>query len=339
MSKTVRQQVEQATHHALLEQAVDWMVSLESGNVCAHDKQLFSVWIAQSAAHQNAWQHISQSLVMPVDALKQLPANQSRVIEQALLRPNSRRDFLRNSLSFVGVSFTLASVINRYQPLSGLSADLATGTGERLTKTLADGSKVLLNARTHIDVDVLVNSPLNANQAQRALTLHQGEIQLITAANQIDPFNIHCQHGKITTLNSHCLVKKQTENTFVLALSGKITISLNMSNVVKKTITLHQGEAIYFDEYNFQTKQTGLQHKAQWSQGLHLAKNETLLSLSQSLADYYPGYIRVAANAQQLKVYGGYPLDDLDKTFATLAQTLPIKIRQLGPLITLIEAA
>ena len=315
------------------------MVNLASGNVCAHDKQLFSVWLAQSAAHQSAWQHISQSLVMPVHALKQLPANQSKGIEQALLRPNSRREFLRNSFSFAAVSLTLTGIINRYQPLSGLSADITTGTGERLTKTLADGSKVLLNARTNIDVNVLVNNPLNANKTQRELTLHQGEIQLITAKNQSHPFNVQCQHGTVTTLNSHCLVKKQTDNTFVLALSGELTISINMSNNAKQTVTLKQGEAIYFNEYRFQAKQTGLQHKAQWSQGLHLAKNETLLSLSQSLADYYPGYIRVAANAQQLKVYGGYPLDDLDKTFATLAQTLPIKIRQLGPLITLIEAA
>lgn len=337
MNKTARQQLDQAEKNALLEQAVDWMVNLASGNVCAHDKQLFSVWLAQSAAHQSAWQHISQSLVMPVHALKQLPANQSKGIEQALLRPNSRREFLRNSFSFAAVSLTLAGIINRYHPLSGLSADIATGTGERFTKNLADGSKVLLNARTHIDVNVLVNNPLNANKAQRSLTLHQGEIQLFAAENQAVPFNVYCKHAKVTTLNSHCLVKKQTNNTFVLALSGELTI--NLSNDAKQAVTLKQGEAIYFNEYRFQTKQTGLQHKAQWSQGLHLAKNETLLSLSQSLADYYPGYIRVAANAQQLKVYGGYPLDDLDKTFATLAQTLPIKIRQLGPLITLIEAA
>ena len=46
-----------------------------------------------------------------------------------------------------------AAVAERHVPLSGLLADHATRTGERRSVTLPDGSRVVLNTRSAIDVE------------------------------------------------------------------------------------------------------------------------------------------------------------------------------------------
>ena len=331
------------SQNELLEQAVDWMVSLQSGAVSAKEKQQFTAWLALSNRHQSAWQTITTSVAIPVTALQSLPDEQSPFIEQALLRENqlgsnARRGFLRNSFAIAGLSFGLASlagITHRYHPLSGLSADLSTGTAERLHKILIDGSELLLNARSQVNISLA--NPFNAT-ATRAIHLQQGEIQL-TASQQPEPFVIHCQHGQITVLSnkktSHCLLKQAEQSTLVIALTGELTITNQQGHAMH----LAAGEAVRFNANTLYQKQQGLAHKAQWSQGLYLAKNESLHTLTQALADYYPGFIRVADKAKNIKVYGGYPLDDLDKTFATLAQTLPIKMRKLGSLVTFIDLA
>jgi transmembrane sensor len=327
----------------LLDQAVDWMVCLQSGVVSAEEKLRFSAWLALSKNHQQAWQTITHSVAVPVNTLQSLPREQSPFIEQALLRKNplgsnERRAFLRNSFAVAGLSFGLASlagITHRYHPLSGLSADLSTGTAERLHKTLIDGSDLILNARSQVNISL--SNPFNAN-AKRAINLQQGEMQL-TASQQLAPFVIHCQHGQITVLSnkktSHCLLKKGEQSTLVVALTGELTIT----NQQGQTTHLAAGEAVRFNGKTLYQKQQGYAHKAQWSQGLYLAKNESLYTLTQAFADYYPGFIRVSEQAKSIKVYGGYPLDDLNKSFATLAQTLPIKMRKLGALVTFIDVA
>ena len=332
-----------ANQAELLEQAVDWMVSLQSGDVSAEEKQQFSAWLALSNKHQNAWQAIASSVALPVSALQSLPNEQTPFIEQALLRKDplgsdSRRTFLRNGFAFAGVSLGLAGLAgigHRYQPLTGFTADLSTGTAERLTKKLVDGSELILNARTQVNLNI---SSANSTNLLRTMHLKQGEIQL-SASQQDVPFIIHCQQGQISVLTAsntnHCLVKQLTNKTFVLVLSGELMIT----NQQGQSINLAEGEAVSFTRQTIYQKQLGLSHKAQWSQGLYLAKNESLHSLTQALVDYYPGFIRVSEKAKNIKIYGGYPLDDLDKTFATLAQTLPIKVRKLGSLVTFIDVA
>jgi len=332
----------------LLEQAVDWMVTLQSGDVSSEEQQQFSAWLTSSINHNKAWHSIANSVATPVAALQDLPSEQGPFIERALLRDNSlnsdnRRDFLRNSLAFAGITFGLtglAGLSHRYQPLTGLTADLSTGTAERLTKKLDDSSELILNARTQVNLNVSSVYSIKPliTKTYRTIDLREGEIQLM-ASQQPQAFNIHCQHGHISVLTanntSHCLVKINANSTFVLALAGE----LNIKNQQGQSVKLNAGEAVSFNKQFIYQKQLGLSHKAQWSQGLYLAKNESLHSLMQALADYYPGFIRVSEKAKNIKIYGGYPLDDLDKTFATLAQTLPIKVRKLGSLVTFIDVS
>ncbi|GAA0812515.1 FecR domain-containing protein [Colwellia asteriadis] len=339
MSFSSEQNIDEADNLAeqLREQAIDWMVTLQSGEVTAQEQQRFLAWLTLSTQHQAVWQSITDSITQPTKALQDLSHTQQPLVEQVLLRNNTafsikRRAFLRNSIVVVA----LVGVAHRYQPLSNLTADFSTGTGERATHTLADGSELILNARTQVNINVTRAHGLT--DLNRILYLTQGELQL-TSNQQTTPFIIQCRDGDISLESNekanHCLVKQYEDQTFVLALTGKLALK----NKQGSTRYLNAGEGVYFNEVSIEQTQNNLNHKTQWSQGLYLAKNESLHALTQALSDYYPGFIHVSAEAKKLQVYGGYPLDELDKTFTTLEQTLAIKVRRLGDVVTFITLA
>ena len=75
-------------------------------------------------------------------------------------------------------------------------ADYRTGTGERRTVTLADGSELTLNTRTSVDVSM--------DPTRRLLVLREGEILVQTAhslagpgagAKDGRPFMVHTPQG------------------------------------------------------------------------------------------------------------------------------------------------
>ena len=91
----------------------------------------------------------------------------------------NRRHFL-GSLFALGGAAAGAVIANAYYPLAGLSDDLVTRTGERRLLRLPDGSQLLLNARTRVN--------LSYTHGARTLHLLEGAISLAARPDAARPF-------------------------------------------------------------------------------------------------------------------------------------------------------
>lgn len=133
----------------ILGEAADWLVQLQSGTATEADHRAVQAWCKRSAQHAQAWQRAEailgdfRRLPTPVtgETLRRLSRNGAVSRRQALHR-----------LGLWLLAAPAAWLAWRETPWQQWTADAHTAVGEQRTLTLADGSQVLLNTDTAIDI-------------------------------------------------------------------------------------------------------------------------------------------------------------------------------------------
>ena len=127
---------------ALLEEAADLLISLQSDADTASARASIAQWRQRSAMHEQAW--LCAENVM--HSFRQVPAVIGRKTLDHL--PNAERRRMLRMLGMVALAGPLGLALWREQPWAEWSADLRTATGEQKTLTLADGTRLVLNTAT-----------------------------------------------------------------------------------------------------------------------------------------------------------------------------------------------
>ena len=185
-------------HDNLLEEAADWMALLHSGEATDDDHRRLQQWCQRSDAHQQTWQRAELLL----GSLGQLPADIARPTLQRL-HTQDRRKTLK-ALSLLALGVPLAALTASQLPWGVWQADLRTATGEQSRLTLADGSTLVLNTATAIN--------LAFSARQRRLELKEGELLLSAAPDPLTPERplvISTREGLIETRNARLSVQQR----------------------------------------------------------------------------------------------------------------------------------
>ncbi|MGE8491951.1 FecR family protein [Comamonas sp.] len=321
------------------EAAVEWLVQFHSGEMTEADQARHRAWLAAHPQHQVVWQRLSGSLHAQFGAARAVAAPQAAtpigdVMGQALAhaqrRGSSRRRLLSGALAVAGVSTGALLLADRQMPLRQITADLRTGTGERHAFTLPDGSELLLDARSAVDLDFGAD--------RRRVKLRQGAllVQAQPASNGLAPLEVLSPHGRIQALGTRFAVRLDEAATRVSMLvhATRLTTAAGASQV------LEEGRSARFDTLSIAGDDTSPQAAAAWQRGMLEVHHQPLGEVVQALRAYRRGFVRISAQAAALRVYGNYALDDSDRALDALAATLPITVRvyQRGWLVV-IEAA
>lgn len=317
------------------EAAVEWLVQFHSGEMTEADHARHRAWLAAHPQHQVVWQRLSGSLHAQFGAARAVAATPiGDVMGQALVhaqrRGSSRRRLLSGALAVAGVSTGALLLADRHMPLRQITADLRTGTGERHAFTLPDGSELLLDARSAVDLDFGAD--------RRRVKLRQGAllVQAQPASNGLAPLEVLSPHGRIQALGTRFAVRLDEAATRVSILehATRLTTAAGASQV------LEEGRSARFDTLSIAGDDTSPQAAAAWQRGMLEVHHQPLGEVVQALRAYRRGFVRISAQAAALRVYGNYALDDSDRALDALAATLPITVRvyQRGWLVV-IEAA
>jgi len=129
--------------------------------------------------------------------------------------PLDRRRMLGNVALAAAVAAG-AFVAERWRPLSSLGADFATGTDERRTITLADGSVLWLGARSAVDVDF--------SGSARRLQLRQGELVVQVAADPDRPFGVSTAQATVRALDARFSMRQVSDRTLVTVLQHRVEV-------------------------------------------------------------------------------------------------------------------
>ncbi|MEC5318111.1 FecR domain-containing protein [Brenneria populi subsp. brevivirga] len=297
----------------IAEQAIEWMVLLRSGEATQTDYDDYQNWRRENVLHERACQRIEQMLGQFQPLLKTLP---HEPIRQALLAPSSRRKVLQYGLGMLSM-FSLSSLfLNQHYPLSPILSDVKTATAQRQRVPLNDGSTLMLNARTAVDISVAPGAGL------RQVALHSGGIMATIAQDAQRPFIISTTMGGIVALQAKVNIRYEDGGVHVGVLDNiaKITNSLGQS------VRVQAGHGVWFDRAALYHTAIAPQAETAWVQGRLEVQDRSLASVIRTLRDYSPGLIHLDPAVANLRVSGNFPLDDINYTLDSLAQTMPIAV-------------
>ncbi|MES2529742.1 MAG: DUF4880 domain-containing protein [Pseudomonadota bacterium] len=322
---------------AVTEEAIDWLVLMRSGEATAADRQALEDWLVRSSAHQRAWSHLAGTVdaaFAPARRVNQRHPGQADTLSAALagsaVRSGRRRRLLQGALAIGGVGVTTGLLADRLVPVGDLLSDWRTATGERRSFMLADGSSLLLNARSAADGAT--------TSRQREVRLRRGEA-IVDAAAVAGPFLLVGAHGHLAVGSGRAarfLLRQEEERSLAVALRDSLTLA-SASGLDR---VLRAGEAAWFGPAGIERAPGLAATAAAWQRGQLEVHDRPLGDVIAALRPYRRGFIRISPEAARLRVYGSYPLDDTDRALLTIGETLPLVVhRHSGGWLVRIDVA
>lgn len=309
---------DQAIPAEVLRAALEWQVTLWSGETTAAEQQAFEHWRSADPVHERAWQEV-QSMRRQLHAAPDAVA--SSVLRTAK-KSNARRKTLRGLGLIAGIGILAAAVRNTPQWQSAM-AQYRTGVGEQRDVTLPDGTLVTLNTATAID--------LRFGTLERRVLLRAGEILVATApdrppegASAPRPFIVETAEGSIRALGTRFTVRQLDAASWVQVLEGAVEIAPRAGD--ETPVRLEAGQQARFSRSAVEPLRAVDATAAAWTRGMLVAERQRLADFLAELSRYRRGVLRCDPAVADLVVSGVYPLADTDRVLQSLAQALPVRV-------------
>ena len=296
--------------------AAQWLVRLHAGALSSDEQQAFQAWRASDPAHAAAWQRaelVCGTLASVPPALRQTadaaPSPQRRAVLYGLA-----------GLIAAGPALWLAS---QSAPWQAWRAAIRTARGEIRPMTLPDGTHLVLNTDTAIDV--------RFDDAARQVVLHAGEIHVATAhdgAVPARPFLVRSSNGAVRALGTHFSVRQGgsvlAPRTQVAVSEGAVEIRpAQAPDALRRVNAGRQGS---FDDVAVAPLSPLTPHADGWLQGVLIAERMPLGEVLAQVARYRYGVLHCDPALAAMPVDGIFQLNDPDNILLLLQHSLPIRL-------------
>lgn len=295
----------------IIKEAAMWLIRIQEQPLNQPDQLALSAWRGQSYLHEQAWQRAEQL----GNKIREIP---SAVGMKVLDRPASvdRRQFTKHIVLLLTVAPT-SVMAYKYLPWQGLTAEFKTAKGEQQTLHLADGSQIILNTDSAVDVEF--------NQHKRLIKLHHGEIYITTAHDaKKRPLLVETSDGQLHALGTKFVVHTQAENSYLGVLEGAVDI-LPKNNPLQHKV-IKAGQQTMFSATQINQHEPLDDNASAWIEGAIYADNIPLPQFVSMLTRYRTGIIQCDASCNDVLVSGVFQLDNPDRILQILEETRPIHI-------------
>ncbi|NWE77189.1 FecR domain-containing protein [Pseudomonas yamanorum] len=297
----------------ILGEAADWMVQLQSGSATDEDRRAIAQWQGRSVQHAQAWQRAQAILgdfnTVPAaiagDTLKRIGRK----------KPLGRRQALGLLLA-AGPATWLAY---RQLPWQQWTADQHTAIGEQKNLTLPDGTRVLINTGSSLNIAF-------SDQVRR-IELLKGEVLITTAKDAAHrAFIVQTRHGTARALGTRFSVRVGEQASRVAVTEGAVEL---LPEHATQGVIVKAGEQGAFGADRVAAVEPLDVSALTWENGMLLAQHMRLADLLDELGRYRAGVLRCHDSVANLTVSGAFSLRDTDASLHLLQETLPVKVSSL----------
>lgn len=309
----------------LFRQAAQLLTRLHSGSATDADHAAFSRWQTQSDAHRRVGE-LAQQLRRQFEGVPQGLSNALRHDQDVL---KTRRQVVRamSMLAVLGPTAWLASRM----PWQVWNADYRTVTGAQRDVRLADGTHLILNTDSALDVV--------SSASMQKVVLREGEVMVLPASTgqtMNRALSVQTAEGSVGSIGAQFSVRQLSGLTRVAAFIGDVLLSPSSGS--RPPSRLRQGQCCTFTRDTVSAPQALNEHDALWTRGLIYADNMRLADLIAELSRYRSGVLRCADDVANLRVSGIYQVSNTDATLALLERAYPVHIQSITPYWTSVEA-
>ena len=317
---------------SIVEQAVSWYVRLASGQQTPQDQAEFEQWRAAHADHARAWRRLqAMGDGLQASTTQVTPAVSRTVLARAAEAMPARRRAFR-TLVWVGAGGTVLYLAQQRLPwrahLAAAIADERTATGKRRDLVLADGTRLMLNTATAVDI--------RFDDRQRRIILRNGEIMVITARDTQDrPFVVATQEGTLIPVGTRFSVRRdetRAESATRLAVTEG-AVDVRAAGTASDVPTrVRAGQQVRFTYRQVAPVEPLRDTALSWADGTLSAEGMPLGQFIADLDRYRPGRLRCAPEVAHLRITGTWPLtgdDPTERILASLERQLPVRVDRI----------
>lgn len=302
------------SERALSDEAIDWIVKLQSGHATADDARAFRDWRGRSLAHEAAAQE-AEAIWHGVGVAGE-PAQQAE----------RRKRVTRRAVLGGGVALLAGAAVMSSGVFRSFLADYATGSGEQRTITLADGSTVQLNASSAFSVEL--------KPERRTITLHEGQATFAVSADAERPFIVRAAGGEARVLGTQFDVDIRDGKVFVTVIEGRVAVADTRQGQAELGAN---EQAIYGATAPLSTLAVNAEQVTAWRRGRLVFENRRLDSVIAEIARQGSGTVLILnPEIAALEMSGVFDISHPDTVIDAIARTLPVKITRM-PFVTIIR--
>lgn len=297
--------------NAAIHEAAGWYARLRGEAPSPALEQEWRNWLAASEANRQAWERVETVCGRFV----QVPG----AVCIPVLGTSERRRSVLRSLVLFAVSGAGIALASRQVPWLDWASDYRTATGERRDIRLADGSRLVLNTRSAVDV--------RFDAEQRLVRLHAGEILVATHADSFSPprpFRVDTAQGRILALGTRFTVRAEAGLTTVTVLEKAVAVS--QEGQLGPGQRVEAGQQFSFAGAGSGALTSSPGDAAAWENGRLVVVDRPLAQVVAELSRYRRGYLGCAPAVAQLRVSGAFPVDDTDEALLALVESFPLQL-------------
>jgi transmembrane sensor len=309
----------------IIDQAIAWAVKLHSGTAGPEDIEACEAWRDEAPVHEQAWQRI-QTVDQQLQAVPERAAPLACLTLENTLR--NRSASRRRVLKFAALAavFLGTGMLIDWRPW-GRREMHATGIGIRRPIDLDDGSHLMLNSETRIEVDYSLR--------HRTIRVTRGEVYIETGSDNDSMaghrrFWVETAHARLEALGTRFNVCVEPGRTRLHVAEGAVAVELATGRVI-----FHPGDTVLAD-----TARNRLERVAHpdhdptaWIHGALVAKRMRLSDFAARLNRHHATKVHVAGDVADLRVSGVFQLDGPDaltRTLNAIASSMPVTVNREG---------
>ncbi len=302
----------------LLDEAIEWISKLNDGILSTEDNQVFIDWVNSSADHRRAYQEMSEvwQLTENVQNISEFRQEAEEALQKEPASESNKVGLMAAVASivvFVGILFTqfLPSTVSIEE------RRLTSLIGETKNIKLDDGSKVILNTNTLIEV-VFSNK-------ERSLKLIKGEALFEVAHDQKRPFIVDIGNGYVRAIGTAFNIKKEASNTVITVTEGIVKIDKPNSNA-ESIKAIKNDQVIVGKQANISVRNIDITPSLSWID-LQLTYLDTPIeNVLNDLSTYFEVPLSVHDDSlKKLTVNGTLNVDDPEQALSVLLAGFNLK--------------
>ena len=323
------------------EAAAYWALKLDAPSCAPADRAAFEAWRDEDARHAEAYQHVVAALATVDKALgsDELIALGGQVFAETEVK---RRPLLRSAITGIAAALTLAlgsalffAMTQEPDPVTPVVADVSyeTAVGERSTVDLPDGSTVVLNTASRIEIDY--------DPATRNVILVAGHAHFDVAPDAARPFVVAAGDRRIEAIGTIFDVRvDDTVGVQVTLIEGRVIVDEiqpaaggNVGTVDTAPQQLEPGEQLVVRaDVPPQVGPADLERVVSWQDGQLLFRDDALADAVEEINRYSMTQVYVSDDPRlhEIRISGVFKSGRTDSFVLALETVYPVKAQQVS---------
>ncbi|NJA06083.1 FecR family protein [Methylococcaceae bacterium WWC4] len=310
---------------ALVDDAIDWLVLLRSGNVSAQSRAALETWLQADTAHRQAFAEAEALWGVAAIAVQQ-----SDNVEVGRQRRSGRRLPTATPGAWAAAAVVLLGVALAWSPVTDwATSDYRTGVGEQRQIALSDGSRVLLNTDTAI--------ALEWSAARRGVVLRHGQAEFQVAKDSARPFVVMAGDTAVTALGTVFAVYADSAGGVDVSVSEHAVKVELADRADQAGVRIDTGQRLSYRTGAAPAVQSASAELNAWTRGKLIFDDRPLAEVVAELNRYSRAKIVIgAADLKQRRLSGVFPLD-AEQVLEAIQALLKIRTTRLGPWLVVLH--